>query len=432
MKSRAAQSPVTRSPLHCAPLLALLLALPGCGEGSRASSAITAYDSAGVRVVVNSAPVWPEDEAWTFAAEPELVIGEVDGDAPYMLSGVRDAIRLSDGRIVIANGGSHELRVFDARGGFLESLGREGSGPGEFNNLNSLHLLPGDSLAVWDGLLRRLTVFAPDGSVGREQTFRALASFMPPVIGVFSDGTLLSSTGRRGATGAAREEYRDTLLWVRVRSDTTWMDVIGRSLGAEQMQLASEASATNYQVMFGRTAHAAGGRDRWFSGENGRYEIDVRNPAGALAAVIRRTVEPRPVRPEELAAARDRESRDRARADSAMRSFMAGNGGTFTPGARLEVDEIPHREMYPFFDRLLVDQQENLWVRDYMSAGEETQVWSVFDRAGRWLGEVETPRGIDVFRIGEDYLLGRARDALGVETVHLYRLDRPAVAAEPA
>lgn len=423
-------SPV-RTPIRRAGLLAALLTVAGCGDSSpRPSADVVAYDSAGVRVVVNHAPAWAEGEGWSLAAEPALVIGAVEGAAPYLLSGVRDAIRLSDGRIVIANGGSRELRIYDAEGRYLDAYGREGSGPGEFNNLTSLHLLPGDSLAAWDGILRRLTIFAPDGSVGRDQTFSALASFMPPVIGVFSDGTLLSASGKRGATGASREQYRDTLLWVRVRSDTTWMDVIGRDLGAEQMLVSGPSGERNYQVMFGRTAYAAGGGDRWFAGENGSYAIAVRNPAGTLAAVIRKAIDPRAVTADQLAATREREARMRARSDSAMRRLMARMGSPYTPGPTLAIDEVPHRATYPFFDRLLVDGEGNLWVRDYLIADEAPQRWSVFDRAGRWLGEVETPAGLDVYRVDDGYLVGRARDEMGVESVHLYRLHQSAAATD--
>jgi len=36
------------------------------------------------------------------------------------------------------------------------------------------------------------------------------------------------------------------------------------------------------------------------------------------------------------------------------------------------------------------------------------------------------PSGLGVFEIGEDYILGRARDELGVEHVQLWGLDRGA------
>ena len=50
---------------------------------------------------------------WTVAAEPILTIGGADDRADYRVSG---AARLSNGRVVIANGGSSELKYFDRQG----------------------------------------------------------------------------------------------------------------------------------------------------------------------------------------------------------------------------------------------------------------------------------------------------------------------------
>ena len=84
------------------------------------------------------------------AAEPDLVIGVLEGAAEYQLYRVGRPVRLSDGRIAVPNSGSHEVRLFDASGRFLRSVGRLGSGPGEFGEFSALRLcvLPdGDSAA---------------------------------------------------------------------------------------------------------------------------------------------------------------------------------------------------------------------------------------------------------------------------------------------
>jgi hypothetical protein len=50
--------------------------------------------------------------------------------------------------------------------------------------------------------------------------------------------------------------------------------------------------------------------------------------------------------------------------------------------------------------------------------------WSVFDPDGAVLGTIETPQGLVVYQIGEDFLLGRMRDDFGVERVVRFPLDR--------
>jgi len=75
---------------------------------------------------------------------------------------------------------------------------------------------------------------------------------------------------------------------------------------------------------------------------------------------------------------------------------------------------------------MLADAHGNLWVREY-----GTHVWSVFDAAGRWLGDVEMPRGLRVHQIAADHVVGVMRDSLDVESVAVHRLVRPAPVASP-
>jgi hypothetical protein len=416
---------------RCAAVAALLLQAACSGEAS-APAPLVMFDSAGVRIVESRAPSWQPGEAWTVAPDPALAIGEVEGDAAYLLSGILGAVRLSDGRVVVANGGSNEVRVYDPAGGYLSSLDGGGNAGGEFDRLASVYRLPGDSLAAWDGALNRLTVFTPQGDVSRQWTVTDLAVVVPPIIGIFNDGTLLSSTVRGGATGAPVEEYRDTTLWVRIRPGTTRMDIVGRSLGPEQMIMSSASSTQSYEVLFGRASLAAAASDRWFAAETGAYEIRVSSPSGELAAILRRPIEPQPVTSTVLAVRRDALLAEHERSEAAVRRFTEEQGGTYTVANSLRADDLPYREALPFFDRLLVDEQGNLWVRSYLVPGESRQVWSVFDRPGRWLGDLETPAGLDVLSIGAEYVLGRVRDDSGVESVRLHRLVKPAAVAGSA
>ena len=58
-----------------------------------------------------------------------------------MLDGVIDALVLSDGRIVVANQGTYELRVFNPSGIHFDTWGGEGEGPGEFPYLRGLEAM---------------------------------------------------------------------------------------------------------------------------------------------------------------------------------------------------------------------------------------------------------------------------------------------------
>jgi hypothetical protein len=170
----------------------LLLAAGACGTEAGAGAEYTTVDSAGVTIVTSVSGPWTDETAWRVAAEPAVDIGVLEGPEAYQLFEVRDARRLDDGRVVVANAGTNEIRFFDAQGDHLRTIGRQGSGPGEFEGLGMVRPFPGDSLLAYDIRLTRASVFDAEGAFGR--SYRVV----PPTEGgfafaldAFSDGTLI-------------------------------------------------------------------------------------------------------------------------------------------------------------------------------------------------------------------------------------------------
>ncbi|MXX33295.1 MAG: hypothetical protein F4Z50_00910, partial [Gemmatimonadetes bacterium] len=89
-------------------------------------------DSAGIRIVENANPPEGSRLDWRLGPEPLVSIGKVEGEEPYLFTRIFGATMLSDGRIVIGDDGTKELRVFDRQGNHLETWAGECQGPGEF------------------------------------------------------------------------------------------------------------------------------------------------------------------------------------------------------------------------------------------------------------------------------------------------------------
>lgn len=89
-----------------------------------------------------------------------------------------------------------------------------------------------------------------------------------------------------------------------------------------------------------------------------------------------------------------------------------------------QVRGMPMVDSYPAFAGIMSDRAGYLWVREYWVPEAEGPVWSVFDPEGRVQGLVETPPGLRLFEIGEDYLLGWRNDELGVEHVEVWAVSR--------
>lgn len=98
---------------------------------------------------------------------PLVQIGVSDGPMELQFHKAISAHRLADGRIVVSNGGTTELRWYAPDGAYLLAAGRAGQGPGEFRGTPTLFAWPGDSIAAYDPTLERLSLFSADGVAGR-------------------------------------------------------------------------------------------------------------------------------------------------------------------------------------------------------------------------------------------------------------------------
>ena len=335
-----------------------------CGDpGSDAEpSGVQERDSAGIRIIENPLP--PEDSRldWQIGPEPTVSIGEVDGEEPYLLQGARDATRLSDGRIVVADVFLQELRVFDARGTYIETWGGAGEGPGEFTRLWEVGRWSGDSIFAGTTDSRDISIFASDGSFGR--TFNIvrhggpLWTFFSPVA-VTKDGSVPAVLGlRTGRTLVA--ELRD--------GEGTTIANFGSHPNTDLHTITVLGRSSSFRKIFGRS----------------------------------------PALSDETSGMSDAEAENHRR-------FV-----------RPIYESVPAAEHFPVFTSVITDALDHLWVGEYEAPGEERpgSLWTVFDPEGHALGFVETPDAILVTEIGEDYILTWFPDELGVERVQLWPLKR--------
>lgn len=177
-----------------------LLALVACApSGPPAPSAPMVTTVDGVRIVENSSPAWTEADAWRLSAEPILTLGADVGESYEMFANIRQPRQLSDGRIVVADD-SHELRYFDAGGGYLFSRGGPGQGPGEFTYIGSPMRTPGDGFLIDNLNARNMLTFDGAGNYLSTLVLEAHGMDHRParVIGVFGDGSLLARATLRG------------------------------------------------------------------------------------------------------------------------------------------------------------------------------------------------------------------------------------------
>lgn len=65
------------------------------------------------------------------------------------------------GQIFINDGLNQCIHLYSSKGNFIRKIGRRGEAPGEYQYIWGIKITKGDSLVVYDGILYRLTIYAP-------------------------------------------------------------------------------------------------------------------------------------------------------------------------------------------------------------------------------------------------------------------------------
>lgn len=385
----------------CLALTAALAAAACVGEVGTAG--FTLRDSAGVSLAVNAGV---EPTVWSLSREPLVVIGdEARGDTP--LFRIYEVRLGSDGRVVVGHGGGNEVRTYAADGRLLWGAGRAGDGPGEFRHVTGLTMLAGDTAAVLDLRLRRLTLLDPQGALVSVTalTYPQRAQLPPNAIVIPSPNPLGTTSGHevfallhgmlllQGAPGVrsfrfvlsvfdADGQAGDSLLSVSVVQD--W-ESPGGEAGIEGIPF----SPLLRPFVAGDLLYLAPG-DAW--------RVDVYDASGRHRRSVREARARVPVTPAMIAALPD-----------------------LPPGVVERSAHVP--DSLPAVGDIVADDHGRIWAVAYRPDDADTTSARVYAADGRLSGVVALPGDFQLMDVRGDRLVGVQKDALGVETVVVYGLD---------
>lgn len=411
------------------PVSILLLAAPlasaaACTDSVGEPSSHTVTDSAGVTIVHSRRPAWSEGEGWQVEPEPRLEIGEHSGDQDYLLDRVMGTSVLDDGGVAVAHMGDNTIRFYDADGGFVHAVGGRGEGPGEFSQVMGIRRL-GDELWA-DDARRAFNVYDLEGERLRTVT---LPLEPPPGLGMatargmFEDGTLVLGDWPQSSPKRPTAVVDSATLMSYANGVYDSLAV----LPAVRLLPVDDYPFSTYQE-FGPRMAAVVGREQLYTGFSETFELAIRDHTGRIHRIIRADVERHPVTDAHI-----------ARYQEDYLGMGGERGGQISPRLHEQRRALLNAQVYPehhpAWGRIMEDRTGHLWIerpdpdhpgvrsgwhliRDVPSA------WEVFDPDGVWLGAVELPPRFVVQEIGADYVAGVALDALEVETVRVYDLNR--------
>jgi hypothetical protein len=204
-------------------------------------------------------------------------------------------------------------------------------------------------------------------------------------------------------------------------SDGTIRDSIGTFHGWEALiTIRRDAQYVSMAIgdrPFGRTTTVTSVGDGIVVGTPHDYAFEIYAPDGTLRSIVR--------------LARPNAPLTGADIDVYVASQVEDDDGSnVMREQRRQAAELDFPDTKPAYaSSIRGDAQGNIWVPGYSiqdDEGPRMPLWAVFDRGGRYLGELELPRRFRVLEIGADYLLGVWRDELDVEHLRQYDLVKPA------
>lgn len=370
--------PVARHAASPSLTVALLTALLAGCSGRTDVSARVHVDTlpGGIPRTISDQPV--DSGRITLVRERDLQPPELD---PAELLEPQDVAVADDGSVLVVDTKPTVIKVYGPDGRFLRSIGRSGSGPGEFRS--AWIAVRGDTLVVQDPsnvrgttfnwrtgalLAERRTACCYYHPIGIDGQGRAVAWAMvsPP------DSTLRATQGvvRFAVTG----DSADTVFVVGrqdVKSAPSWL--VRNARGALYMSVAVPLQP------HGLTAVDPMGR--FVTGWSGEYLLRATSDGRDTTALFGRRFAPARVSAHQKALIVDQRIRE-----------VRGTAGVEEKALRAAFDPSQIPDVRPAFEALWIDRAGRRWVEE--STGDSATVTlDVFAPDGRWLDVVSVPAG---------------------------------------
>ncbi len=405
------------SGIRMAAWMAAVPLLAACASGEATEWAGTVTDSAGVQVVANPAEgMWGPGEAWTLVEE--LHIGDVEAAPEYQFGQVIGVDVDAAANVYVADAQARDVRVFDASGAYLRTIGGPGGGPGEFGIAMNGVFVVGDELVVPDIGNARVQRFALDGSF-IASSLLDLTAGMPLRWDMAGGGRLVVQRRVVNPSDTASAPRKDPIVTAGL-GDTP-VDTLALLPAGETIRF----SGGRAQVRFfdPEPIWDADATGTLVTSRNNAMRFELWDATGALSRVVTLPREPKTVT-----------DRDKRVMLDAIRDAMRQQG---VPGTQAQalLDQAQFADHYPLYVQVALGPSGSLWVQRMLSgtelAGEEgsfdaqdlgSKDWDVFDASGRYLGVVSFPGKFLPLRTLGDRFYGYARDELDVQSLRVYRV----------
>jgi hypothetical protein len=327
------------------------------------------------------------DRALEAPSQTLFSVGVLEGAEHEMFSQLSAVAFDGDGNLYVLDRGSHRVVVFDPDGGFRHTIGRRGSGPGEFQGPIGL-AVTGQEVAILDMANNAVVVFRRDGHYLRNIPFesgdRPGRQFGAHPLGGFVYEPMPFSIRMEGG-GAPELKARETLpvLWRGTGANARVRTLFEGPAPAAAVRQEPAPGGQQRIMLQSNTAPIFSPTFRWqvlpdgglatASGDGYRLEMVDRD--GRVTRIIERAIAPRRTTDRD----RERVQRQREEAVASSGGFVMGGGAAAAragelagAAARQALANLAFAETIPVIQGIAVDPAGRLWIRR-AGAGEYDQ-----------------------------------------------------------
>jgi hypothetical protein len=386
-------------------LLIVVLAFSACEAHPRApdpaandADAVQVGDSA--RVTLSSTDT--ANILWQIDSLPSTRIGALD-EGPYAFANSRGVAVATNGNIIVANGGTLEIRAFSPDGAFLWSTGREGSGPGEYKSFRSVDYC-GAKIVVADLQARRITLLANDGSFISSRSWQPLRiGSAPSIVSCGASGTIAFLDRGSPASPPAGPHTVAAVIGAVSPADSA-ATIVADFPGIDRYRY----PAMDGPADFGKTTLLSAADEEVHVVTTDEAEVRTYSVTGELRRIVRWDQALRRLTDEIVS--------------TELEHRLQVLPAAMRPEYRRTWQSLSRPEYLPLVSALVSAENGDLWLKEYSVPGEEEQVWRVLSPGGAIRGRAIIPHDFELQRVLEGHVIGLIRDDMGVEYVEARRI----------
>lgn len=341
----------------------------------------------GVMIVTN--PAEPFYGKITFELEEDLSIGNEEDDN-YLFYRAVDIAVDHDANIYVVEYRNCRIQKFDRDGKYIQTMGRQGQGPGEFEMPHGIYCDENTgNIYVVDG--REIVIFDSNGDYLSGVTFMNF----PSVIMIDIDGNMWMKFSKIGSEGVS-----DTISMANSQGELI-KDIVEYS---QQISMYSRGSSLfsithgyEYQLLFSEFDSQT-----FVYGYSNEYKLNVVRNDGELLCILEKDEPQMPF-------------------TSNMKSKIIERYKSLSDN---EKAGIKFQDSFPYFNSILTDNIRRIYVkRMHFPLEEEDSIeCDIFNKDGYYLYKTKFPKQPEVIKNGYYYII-EMDEEIGLETVKRYKIN---------